>query len=122
MARQGGWVQLEQYDMCLALNMAEMAKGGFSCAAIVQLQQLINIPYAEVGEEKNRGVESAGRNKVKAAIKKTPGNGSRKSNGRHPTLPKWHWKKSTDPLEAQRHGCNSTMTLATSAWNTTWAI
>jgi len=27
---QGGWVQLEQSDMCLALNMAKMAKGGFS--------------------------------------------------------------------------------------------
>jgi len=34
MARQGGRVQLEQSDMRLALNMAKMAKGRFSCAAI----------------------------------------------------------------------------------------
>jgi len=34
MARQGGRVQLEQSDMPLALDMAKMAKGGFSRAAI----------------------------------------------------------------------------------------
>jgi len=34
MARQGGRVQLEQSDICLALNMAKMAKGWFSRAAI----------------------------------------------------------------------------------------
>jgi hypothetical protein len=33
-AMQGGWVQLEQYDMGLAWNMAKMAKGGDSHAAI----------------------------------------------------------------------------------------
>jgi len=35
MARQGGRVQLEQSDMCLALNMAKIPKGGFSRAASV---------------------------------------------------------------------------------------
>ena len=30
MARQGGWVQLEQSYMHLVLNMAKMAKGVFS--------------------------------------------------------------------------------------------
>jgi len=39
MARQGGWVQLEQSDMRLALNMAKMAKGGFSRTAIEETQQ-----------------------------------------------------------------------------------
>jgi len=34
MARQGGRVQLEKSDMRLALNMAKMARGGFSRAAI----------------------------------------------------------------------------------------
>ena len=29
MARQGGRVQLEQSDMCLALSVANMAKEGF---------------------------------------------------------------------------------------------
>jgi hypothetical protein len=38
MARQGGQVQLKQSDMHLALNMAKMAKGGFSRAAIEETQ------------------------------------------------------------------------------------
>jgi len=40
-ARQEGRVQLEQSDMHLTLNMAKMAKGGFSLAAIEEMQQLI---------------------------------------------------------------------------------
>ena len=54
MARQGGRVQLEQSDMCLALNIAKMAKGGFSRAAIEETQQLIKKPRSEVREEKKR--------------------------------------------------------------------
>jgi hypothetical protein len=34
MAWQGSRVQLEQSNMRLALNMGQMAKGGFSCAAV----------------------------------------------------------------------------------------
>jgi len=41
MARQGGRVLLEQSDMRLALNMAKMAKRGFSRAAIEQTKYLI---------------------------------------------------------------------------------
>jgi hypothetical protein len=52
MARQGGRVQLEQSDMCLALNMAKMAKGGISPAALEETQQLIKKPRAEVREVK----------------------------------------------------------------------
>jgi len=40
MAKQGGWVQLQQSDMRLALNMAKMAQGGFSRVAIEETQQL----------------------------------------------------------------------------------
>jgi len=47
--------------MRLALNMAKMAKGGFSRAAIKK-------PRAEVREEKKRGVEFPGRQKLKAAM------------------------------------------------------
>ena len=72
MARQGGRVQLEQSDMRLALNMAKMAKGGFSHAAIEETQQLIKTPHAEVREGKKRGVEFPGHNKVKAAIERHP--------------------------------------------------
>jgi hypothetical protein len=48
MARQGGRVQLEQSDMRLALNMAKIAKGGISHAAIEETQQLNKKPHAEV--------------------------------------------------------------------------
>jgi len=72
MVRQGGRVQLEQSDMRLALNMAKMAKGGFSRAAIEETQQLIQKPRAEVREEKQRGVEFPGHQKVKAAMERHP--------------------------------------------------
>ena len=72
MARQGGWVQLEQSDMRLALNMAKMAKGGISRAAIEETQQLIKKPRAEVQEEKKQSVEFPRHNKVKAAIERQP--------------------------------------------------
>ena len=72
MARQGGQVQLEQSDMRLALNMANIAKGGFSRAAIEEMQQLIKKPRAEVREEKKRSVEFPGHNNVKAAIERHP--------------------------------------------------
>jgi hypothetical protein len=72
MARQGGRVQLEQSDMRLALNMAKMAKGGISCAAIEEMQQLVKKPCAEVREEKKPGVEIPAHNKVKAVIERHP--------------------------------------------------
>jgi hypothetical protein len=46
----------------------------------------------------------------------------RRANGRLPSLTKWQCKKSTDMLEVQRHGCTSTVTGTTLAWNTTCAI
>jgi hypothetical protein len=49
--RQGGRVQLEQSDMHLAWNMANMAKGRFSDAAVEETQYLIKKPRAEVREE-----------------------------------------------------------------------
>jgi hypothetical protein len=72
MAREGGWVQLEQSDMRLALNMAKMAKEGFSYAAIQETKYLIKKPRAKVREEKKRGVEFPGHKKVKAAIQRHP--------------------------------------------------
>jgi len=41
MARQGGRVQLEQSNMRQALNVAKIAKEGFSRAAIEEMQFLI---------------------------------------------------------------------------------
>jgi hypothetical protein len=60
MARQGGRVQLQQSDMRLGLNMAKMAKEGFSRDAIEETKYLIKKPHAEVQEEKKRGVEFPG--------------------------------------------------------------
>ena len=56
--------------MHLALNMAKMAKGGFSQAAIQQTHFLINTPWAEVREKEKYGVEFAGNNYVKAAMER----------------------------------------------------
>jgi hypothetical protein len=58
--------------MRLALNMAKIAKGGFSRAAVEETQYLFKKPRAEVREEKKRGVEFPGHNKVKAAITRHP--------------------------------------------------
>jgi len=69
-ARQGGRVQLEQSDMCVALNVGKMAKEGCSPALIEVMQFLIENPRTEVQEEKKRGVEFAWHNKVKAAIER----------------------------------------------------
>ena len=72
MARQGGRVQLEQSDMRLALNIAKMPKEGVSCATIEETKYLIEKQCAKVREEKKRGVEFPGHNKVKAAIQRHP--------------------------------------------------
>jgi hypothetical protein len=73
MARQGGQVLLEQSDMSLALNVAKMAKGGFSRASIEETQQQMMKPRVEVRDEKMPGVECPVRIKVKAAIERHPG-------------------------------------------------
>jgi len=72
MPRQGGRVQLEHSNMRLAMNMAKMAKEGFSRAAIEERKYLIKKPRAEVRKEKKRGVEFPGHKKVKAAIQRHP--------------------------------------------------
>jgi len=68
MERQGGRVQLEQSDMRLAFSMIKLANGGFLRTAMGETQQLIKTPQADVREEKKRGGEFPGHNKVKAAI------------------------------------------------------
>jgi hypothetical protein len=40
-ARQGGWVQLEQSNMRLALKMAKMAQGEFTPTAMKETQYLM---------------------------------------------------------------------------------
>jgi len=70
MARQGGRVQLEQSDMCLAVNMATLAKGRVSGAALQETEELIKNPVAEVREEKKQGVEVPAHKNVQAAIER----------------------------------------------------
>jgi len=72
MARQGGRVQLEQSDMPLALNMAKMAKGGFSQATREETQYLIKKSWAEVRAEKKHGVKYPAHKKVNAAMERQP--------------------------------------------------
>jgi len=72
MASQGGWVQLEQSDMRLALNMTKMVKGGFSRTAVEQMQHLIKKPRAEVQQEKKLGVEFLVYTNVEAAMVRHP--------------------------------------------------
>jgi hypothetical protein len=52
MSRQGGWVQQEQSDTHLTLNMAKMAKGGYLRAAIEETLYPIKTPCAKLQEEK----------------------------------------------------------------------
>lgn len=58
--------------MCLALNMAIMANGGFMYAAIEQTQFLIKISCSHDQEEKICGVVFPRCRKVTAAIEKHP--------------------------------------------------
>jgi len=68
MARQGGRVQLEQANLPLALNMATMAKRGFSRARIEDMRYLMKKPWAKVQQEKKQGVECPGDTNMKAAM------------------------------------------------------
>jgi len=70
MAWWGDQVQLNQSDMRLALNMAKMAKAGFSHAPIQETQYLTLEPLTEVREEVKQGVEFPGHKKLKAAIQR----------------------------------------------------
>jgi len=68
MARQGGRVPLEQSNVRLTLNMANMAKGGFSHTAIEDTQYLIGGLCARLRGQGKRGVVFQVHRKLKAAI------------------------------------------------------
>jgi len=70
LARPGGWVQLEQSDMRIALNMAKIATGGFLRTTREETQYLIEKPRAEVREETKWGVEFPGHKTVKAVMER----------------------------------------------------
>jgi len=60
MARQEGRVQLDQSDICQALNMAKMAKDAFSQTTVDETRYPMKKPHAKVQEEKKRGVPFPG--------------------------------------------------------------
>jgi len=70
MAKYGDRVWLEQCDMRLVFNMANMAQAGLSRTAMEEIQYLIKKPRTEVREEKKWGVEFPGDIKVKAVIER----------------------------------------------------
>jgi len=72
MARQVGWVQLEQSGMCLTRNMARLAKGELLGTKIEGIQYLIKRPLAEVQEEQKFGVVFPGHQPVKAVMEWPP--------------------------------------------------
>jgi len=97
--------------MHLALNMAKMAKEGFSRAANEETKYLIKKPSAEVREETKRGVEFPGHKKVKAAIQRHPAMlRQNQTSGRLPCQngtaknpqTRWTWKGTGAPPPARR--------------------
>jgi len=72
MAKQRDSKQLEQSDIWLVLNMAQMAKGEASHPTIEEMHYLINNRSAKIQEGKKRGVEFSGHKMVKAVIERHP--------------------------------------------------
>jgi hypothetical protein len=70
MARQGGQVQQEQSNMCLAMNIAKMGPQVFLPAAIDKTQYLIKKMFAQVQDETKRSVEFPGHYNLKAVIQR----------------------------------------------------
>ena len=64
MVRQGGHVQLEHSDRRLGFNLANMATAGLPRTAIDGTQYQIKKPRAEVREEKKRGVDFVGHQRL----------------------------------------------------------
>jgi hypothetical protein len=56
--------------MCLAENISQFTKGGFSHGAIEETQNMIKNPYSEVHEVTKLRVEYAGHKEVMAAIER----------------------------------------------------
>jgi len=68
MARQLGWVQQEQSDICVGLNMAQMATYRCWYAGILETQYRIKNPRANIREAVKPGVEFSGHSSVMSAI------------------------------------------------------
>jgi len=110
MARQAGRAQLEQSKIRLALNMAKIANGGFSLAAIEEIQYLIKRPCTAVREEKKQEVQSPEQKMINAAIQRHPALLRQKQTNRW--LPCqtgtaknpqscWRWKQTGAPLSGR---------------------
>jgi len=69
---KGGWVQLEQSDMCHAMNISKMTIGGIFCTAMKDMQYLLKKCCAKVWEKRKWGGESPGHRQVTAVIEWHP--------------------------------------------------
>jgi len=72
MALQGGQVQLELSDMCLALKMSEMAKGGQLHTAIDGTQYRIQLLPRKAQEQTMWGVQFPSDTMGNTAIERKP--------------------------------------------------
>jgi len=121
MARQGGRVQLEQSDMRLALNMAKMAKEGFSRTATEEAHHQIKKPRAEVREETKQGVVIPGHYKVMAAIERHQAMVLQNQTDSCLPCQNGRAKHTQTRCRRKRNGCTNTTTGATEARNATSA-
>jgi hypothetical protein len=71
-ARKGSWVKADLSDMCHGLNMAKLANGEFSHAAIEEMKHWIKIRCTEPPVLIMQGVEFLGQRIVKAAMEGNP--------------------------------------------------
>jgi len=108
MVRQGCWLQLEQSNMLLALNIATMVKGGFSSGTIEETQCVIKETSYWSPRRGVSGCSVSAAFEGECSDRKTPGDGSSKSMTQQSSLAKWHSKGSADMFEAQRNGYTST--------------
>jgi len=70
MAKQGGWVQLELSNMHLAYKKAEIAKEGFSCATMEEMQYQIKQLCSKLQEQEKRSIEFSGHQMVNGTMER----------------------------------------------------
>jgi len=107
--------------MRLVLNMVKTAKGGVSCAAIEEIQYLMNKSSAKAQRGMTEGIDCPCAVTGNYSDIKTPGKDLWKSTGWLPFVPKCPSNESAVTLEVSMVRCTSTRGSAASAQNTTWS-
>jgi len=113
MARQGGWVQLEQSDMRLAMITGKIAQDVFERAAIQEMQfprEKIS-PWCPRRGDAGCWVSVAWNGE--RCDRKTPSHASSEPDRRRPSLPQWQRKESADTPQTQSKRWISTWPMQT---------